>query len=327
MFVNGRCIRDICPEQLRSLCVPNDCLPWRACAATTLWSAPSQAVSFTQVLALGHWKRPSWLAMHAFTLLCRSRPHPLRSVRMNVHLQAKVCASTAASPVFLLTFGLLEALHSSDFFDREIEQSRLLHHLKNTPTKVLVIVGPRSSGKSRLLDEVLLNKHQGLVTFLNGRAQKLTDAGIMTSALREQAQEQLPVVRQRLEEFKDLVGKAASVAAVGADLINRFTPGLNVKSLAAMIESAEKQFKQSDPRSLNDLIKTYDSLLSLSSKITPQNVPLPVICIDEANVLMEWYKGGAAMENDLDALLRFFLKVIVPLVVALLLSVSTNGCV
>ncbi len=242
-----------------------------------------------------------------------------------MHMQAKVCASTTASLVFLLTSGLLQALPSSDFFDREIEQSRLLHYLKNTPTKVLVIVGPRSSGKSRLLDEVLLSKHHGLVTFLNGRAQKLTDAGIMTSALREQAQEQLPVVRQKLEEFKALVGRAASVAAVGADLINRFTPGVDVKSLAAMIESAEKQFKKSDPHSLNDLIKTYDSLLSLTSKITPQNVPLPVICIDEANVLMEWYKGGAAMENDLDALLRFFVKVRAPLVVALLVSVSTNG--
>ena len=149
----------------------------------------------------------------------------------------------------------------------------------------------------------------------------------MTSALREQAQEQLPVVRQKLEAFKELVGNAASVAAIGADPINRFTPGVHVKSLAAMMESAEKQFKKSDPRSLNDLIKTYDSLLSVSSSTTPQNAPLPVICIDEANVLMEWYKGGAAMESDLDALLCFFVRVRAPLVVALLVSVSTNGCV
>ncbi len=83
-------------------------------------------------------------------------------------------------------FALSQAHSSSEFFDREIEQSFLLTQLKQSPTNVLLIVGPRSSGKSRMLHEVLLGKqHKALVAFVNGRSQRLTDAAIMASALRK----------------------------------------------------------------------------------------------------------------------------------------------
>ena len=184
--------------------------------------------------------------------------------------------------------------------------------LKQSPTSVLVIVGPRSSGKSRLLEEVLLKKHKALLAFVDGRAQKLTDAGIMTSALRKQAEEQLSEVRQQLTQLENFIEKATAVAAAGSDIIGKFVPGLDVKSLVEVYDSAAKQFKQSDTRSLNGVIEAYSTLLKLTSTIISQASPLPVICIDEANVLMEWHKGGTAMENDLDALLRFLVKVRAP---------------
>ena len=64
------------------------------------------------------------------------------------------------SPVFGRCWHLcvLQAPSSSDFFDREKEQTILLIQLKGSPTTVLVIVGPRSRGKSRLLKEVLAGK-------------------------------------------------------------------------------------------------------------------------------------------------------------------------
>ena len=66
---------------------------------------------------------------------------------------------------------MLQALSRSDFFDREIEQSLLLDQLAQDPDSVLVVVGPRSSGKSRLLQEVLVgkNKRKGLVAFVDGK--------------------------------------------------------------------------------------------------------------------------------------------------------------
>jgi hypothetical protein len=41
------------------------------------------------------------------------------------------------------------------FFDREVERAQLLEYLGSKPAGVLIVVGPRNSGKTRLLDEVL----------------------------------------------------------------------------------------------------------------------------------------------------------------------------
>ena len=181
-----------------------------------------------------------------------------------------------------------------------------------SPSNVLVIVGPRNSGKSRLLEEVLLKKHKALVAFVDGRAQKLTDAAIMTSALRKQAKEQLTAVRQVVERGQDNIGKATAIAASGASLISKLMPGVPVKPILDVCDSVAKQFGESEPRSLNDVLEAYDSLLKLNRTVISKASPLPVICIDEANVLMEWDKGGAAMGFDLDALLRFFVRVRAP---------------
>ena len=74
----------------------------------------------------------------------------------------------------------------------------------------------------------------------------------------------------------------------------------------------QQVFEGATPCSLNDVIKAYNDLLKLNTE-TSSNRPLPVISIDEANVLMKWYKGGAAMEADLDALLSFLVDVRLPL--------------
>ena len=179
---------------------------------------------------------------------------------------------------------------------------------------MLLIVGPRSSGKSRMLHEVLLGKqHKALVAFVNGRSQRLTDAAIMASALSKEGARQLPEARQKLEELKGLVGKATAAAAAGSEIFSKFKPGVDLKSLELFYNTVLKLFSPStEARSLNDVIQAYDELLRLSSTIISTASPLPVICIDEANVLMEWRQGGAAMEKDLDALLRFFVKVTAP---------------
>ena len=212
-----------------------------------------------------------------------------------MHMQSKVRASRLASVPVCCPWWLLQALSSHEFFDRQLEQSRLLDQLKQSPSNVLLIVGPRNSGKSRLLEEVLLKKHKALVAFVDGRAQRLTDAAIMTSALRKQAKEQLTAVRQVVEQGQENVGKATAIAASGATLISKLMPGVDVKPILDICDSVAKQFGESEPRSLNDVFEAYDSLLKLNRTVIAKASPLPVICIDEANVLMEWDKGGAAM--------------------------------
>eukprot|EP00891_Asterochloris_glomerata_P004997 jgi/Astpho2/4997/Aster-05935 len=228
----------------------------------------------------------SWPAVNACLMSCRSR-----SCSVKINVQAK-------------------ALSSFDFFDREREQSLLLAQLKRPPEGVLVIVGPRSSGKSRLLEEVLVGKkkHKALLAFVDGRDQKLTNGGIMAEALKEQGRQQLPEVRRMLEQFIQTTGKVAEAVAK-TEILRMIKSNFDIKSLALLPGSVLKTFEEPTPSSLNDVIKAYDSLLRLSSTRVSTSSPLPVICIDEANVLMGWYKGGAAMEDDLDALLRFLVKV------------------
>ena len=59
--------------------------------------------------------------------------------------------------------------------------------------------------------------------------------------------------------------------------------------------------------------KLIITCLNSTQKQHQATIPLPVICIDEVNVLMKGYKGGAAMEADLDALLSFLVQVRLPL--------------
>ena len=119
-------------------------------------------------------------------------------------------------------------------------------------------------------------------------------------------------MRQAVDQAQHNLGKATAVAAAGSGIISKFVPGLDMNTLRAVYDSAAKQFEQSDTGSLNGVIEAYGSLLRLTNTIISPASPLPVICIDEANVLMEWHKGGTAMEIDLDALLRFFVKVTAP---------------
>ena len=56
------------------------------------------------------------------------------------------------------------------------------------------------------------------------------------------------------------------------------------------------------PSSMNRLIGAFKILLALRKEYSASP---PVICIDGAHVLMEWYEG----ETDLRALLNFFVQV------------------
>ena len=205
---------------------------------------------------------------------------------------------------------MLQALSRSDFFDREAEQSLLLDQLAQDPDSVLVVVGPRSSGKSRLLQEVLVEKkkRKGLVAFVDGRSQKLTDGGIMAQVLKDQGAKQLSELKQIIKT----TGKVADAASTSGIVKFFKLWGAPVEPIVRLPGLLQQGFEGDAPCSLNDVIKAYNDLLKLNTE-TSSSRPLPVICIDEANVLMKWYKGGAAMEADLDALLSFLVQVRLPL--------------
>ena len=121
-------------------------------------------------------------------------------------------------------------------------------------------------------------------------------------------------------ELKKLVktrttGKVAAVL-YSSGLLGRIAsvlvPGVKAEPLAQLPRSLKAFFKGDTPSSLNDVTQAYGDLLRLSSTGPLSTRPLPVICIDEAHVLMEWDMGSAALEADLNALLRVLVEVRVP---------------
>ena len=138
--------------------------------------------------------------------------------------------------------------------------------------------------------------HKGLVTFVSGRYEKMTDAGEAAAVLRRQG------ARQRLSELKQMIKTSGTPGILSR--IKSFL-GVEVESPALLPSSVLKALGGKTPCSIPEVIEAYDSLLTLNSSTgTLKSRSLPVICIDEANVLMEWDE-----HDDLDALLQVFAKV------------------
>ena len=65
-----------------------------------------------------------------------------------------------------------------------MEQANLLDLLEETPDSMLLVLGPRSGGKTRLLQEVLLSgKLDTPVSWVSGRDEKPENASILAQAL------------------------------------------------------------------------------------------------------------------------------------------------
>ena len=101
---------------------------------------------------------------------------------------------------------------------------------------------------------------------------------------------ELKVQRHALNKFK----KGVSYASQG---LARTSMGVAQRKL---------QMYRAEVVSNSDLILAYSKLIDDQRDASGS---WPVICIDEANVLMEWVTEGPAMEKDLNALLRFFVQV------------------
>lgn len=84
---------------------------------------------------------------------------------------------------------LLQVLEGTPFFNRKIEQALLLTQLNGTPHTILLVLGPRSTGTSRLLKHVLLSgRLDNPVSWFSGREHRLSDASVMTQRLTDASQ-------------------------------------------------------------------------------------------------------------------------------------------
>ncbi len=215
---------------------------------------------------------------------------------MRRHQQLSIASTNTPARV-------VQRSRSSSFFNRDRERESLQKYLNRRPHRILVIVGPRSSGKTRLLQETLtedLNdwdstdsdfeaERSFLPIYLNGRTSKLTEASAFARQLKLSLQE-----RPGMWNWFRLRVKELGMTAVK----------LTMK--AGPLEAIEQKADVQQISSIESIIATFDKIFSLYADNKASFNNWPVICIDEANVLMEWKKEQAP---QLAELMRFFVAV------------------
>lgn len=199
-------------------------------------------------------------------------------------------------------------------FDRAAERDALETYLARSPTTILVVLGPRSSGKTALLQDVLCNdnaKRAFPASYLDARGAQLTDAAVLINLLQRSGEMALQKLSEFLEGFAESrLGKAFSAWSAQEKF--------DGDSISVSGDKIVTAFLQKQNQTMNDVIEVYGEIFKLydsskapvsssSSSSTTSN--FPIICIDEANVLTEWQKGSLDKKEALGALLRFFIKV------------------
>ena len=154
---------------------------------------------------------------------------------------------------------------------------------------------------TRLLREVLLSgKLDTPVSWFSRRYQKLSDASVMAEALTRKLAAQL----NALEKLRQggMVGAKQLVQIKFSIDIKLLDGNETIKLLPAALAASATPTSAA----INMLIGAFDDLLTKRKEASGSP---PVICIDEFNVLMDWFEGDRALQTDLDALLRFFVQV------------------
>ncbi|MCJ1467075.1 hypothetical protein MMC07_005697 [Pseudocyphellaria aurata] len=182
----------------------------------------------------------------------------------------------------------------SHFFNRDFEQRALEALLKNPPTAsgIVLLLGPRSSGKSALLQQLFTSEqvdkeslgaaasNAWLCNYLDGRMGKFTGPANLARQLKSASTS----LSQRIQKtgFTFDFGWFKAVLQTQP----------NISELEQIIGA------------FSDNLKAFAAKRSESA-----GVSFPIICLDQANNLRSWQDGPDSWKCDLQALLDFFTAV------------------
>ena len=177
-----------------------------------------------------------------------------------------------------------------DFFNRVHETEELRKLLSHDPTGILVLLGPKSSGKTAFIQHLLVD-HPAMVKrpaiYIDARKTSVSSAALLKKA-----------IAMGSRRLWDIVEGLTDAVAATATAVSKV-------SLTAVFCNAEVSRKNFD-------VDAYDMCEILSwvedRLLTEQAAgdPAPVIIIDEANDLMEWRDYNS---TELNQFLKFCVRV------------------
>ena len=214
------------------------------------------------------------------------------------------------------------------FFNRTSERQELSSWLYSRPSGILVVLGPRNSGKTAFLKEVF--KASQIDPFIDSSLERqlcsnseanirlaeeadptffgsYVDAG---ECFRLQPDDLARILQQAQMRLKARMASAAqkAVPSLAASSFRNLTFALGAVAKAFTM-------RQEKTPSLSDAIASYVALLAQFSTqrqngvMGSARIPWPVLCIDAAELLTTWDAGDRDQQLDLQALINFFILV------------------
>ena len=170
----------------------------------------------------------------------------------------------------------------SPFFDRELEREGLLEYLEQEPDGVLLVLGPRNSGKTRLLEEVLYADERRRLPplHIDARTQPITSSDDLIAGLHDAAANWLTnePVASRLGVMADKLKKEVMESLAIFKVTATFP-------MVRMEVDANSPVKSMAPRGnqarIKPVLKVYKSMVEAARTSSLQEYP--VIWIDEVS--------------------------------------------
>jgi hypothetical protein len=169
------------------------------------------------------------------------------------------------------------------FFDRELEREKLLKYLGSRPAGVLLVLGPRNSGKTRLLKEVLSGGAAERLPpiHIDARKRPITSSADLILGLHGAAGAWLAK-----EPVQELLGGALTNVT---ELLKTSLAMLKVTAKFPLVNvevDANSPMKSvapgADEARITSVLEVYDTAIEAARRTSPTEYP--VIWIDEVSL-------------------------------------------
>lgn len=198
------------------------------------------------------------------------------------------------------------------FFNRLNEMEWIQDELDTEPGRVLLIVGPKNSGKTRLIAEIIA-RNESRVTHINCGLKVATSPANMAQLMHASIMNRPFMDRPNTWTWRRFLKLPAAASIASLDTLGKSLSGFNAKYASGVALAVGKLVKEKlfneERAKLGDLAhiqESYEILLeTLPNYGAPFEQKYPIIIIDEVNKLRQWQEDHSKeLGNFLDFLQR-----------------------